>query len=66
MVNNKYSSQNNNFNIKFNIFKNYCKQLNITNNVIKVKAYFNMLKDDIFNYFFINQVLYKKSIPTFT
>jgi hypothetical protein len=53
-VDNKYSGQNNNFNIKLNIFKNYYKQFNITDNVIKVKVYFNILKDNIFNHFFIN------------
>ena len=65
MVNNKYSSQNNNFNIKLNIFKNYYKQLNIINNIIKAKAYSNILKDNTLNYLFANQVLYRESTSIF-
>ena len=64
-VDNKYSGQNDNFDIKLNIFENYCKQLNITDDTTKAKAYSNMLKDDALNHFFANQVSYGGSIPTF-
>ena len=65
-VDNKYSGQNDNFDIKLNIFENYCKQLNITDDATKAKVYSNILKDDALNHFFANQASYKESTLTFT
>ena len=52
---NKYSGQNDHFDTKLTIFNEYCSQLNISDDVVKAKAYSFILKDIALQHYLNNK-----------